>query len=124
MEVDGSNAVPYTGVPCPGVPGAWCVGKTNTLTYKKVVFNVADAMFGNGISGADFYIDSMGDGNEWIHMVDVQAPRDQRGVQTLAPYSGHDRHPGGAPVGPGPASAARDARRAVRRMRDPGTRSL
>lgn len=52
---------------------AGTVTKTNTNTWKKAVFSVPDAWFGNmQLGGADFRIDCMADGNEYIHMVDVR----------------------------------------------------
>jgi hypothetical protein len=55
-----------------GSSNAW-VQKSGSNTYKTVVFEISDARFANGIreGRADFYIDSKGDGNEWIHFVDV-----------------------------------------------------
>ncbi|MCD6520662.1 MAG: DNRLRE domain-containing protein, partial [Anaerolineae bacterium] len=52
---------------------AGTIVKTNTNTWKQAVFHVTDAWFGNmELGGADFRIDCMGDGNEYIHMVDVR----------------------------------------------------
>jgi len=52
---------------------AGTITKTNTNTWKKATFNVADAWFGNlQLGGADFRIDCMADGDEYIHMVDVR----------------------------------------------------
>ncbi len=48
------------------------VQKGNTNTWKTATFRIDDAVFGNGLSGSsDFRIDSLGDGNEWIHLADV-----------------------------------------------------
>ena len=51
---------------------AGTVTKGNTGLWKQAVFNLTDAAFNNGLSGADFRIDCMADGNEYIHMVDVR----------------------------------------------------
>jgi len=50
---------------------AGVVTKTNSGLWRKAVFNLSDARFANSQSGADFRIESMGDGNEYIQMVDV-----------------------------------------------------
>jgi hypothetical protein len=48
------------------------VNKTNSLTWKKASFVLANARFANSLAGgSDFYIDGRGDGNEYIHFVDV-----------------------------------------------------
>jgi hypothetical protein len=58
------------------------VVKTNTNTWKKATFVLTDARFGhgytdngtgggNGSSAADLTVDCMGDGNEYIHMVEI-----------------------------------------------------
>ena len=48
------------------------VTKANTNTWKQEVVTVGDAWFGNRQTGSmDFRIDSMSDGDEHIHMVDV-----------------------------------------------------
>lgn len=53
---------------------AGTITKTNSNTWKQAIFNLADAWFGNmQLGGADFRIDCMGDGDEYIHMVDVRA---------------------------------------------------
>ena len=46
--------------------------KEDTGLWKKVIFNLTDAGFNNGMSGADFRLDCLGDGDEYIHMVDVK----------------------------------------------------
>jgi hypothetical protein len=52
---------------------AGTVNKTNSGTWKQAVFHVNDARFLKGqTGGADLRIDCMGDGNEYIHMVDVR----------------------------------------------------
>ncbi|MBC7237126.1 MAG: beta-galactosidase [Chloroflexi bacterium] len=51
---------------------AGTITKTNSNTWKDARFTLTDARFANGQQGgADFRIDSMGDGNEYIHFVDV-----------------------------------------------------
>ena len=48
------------------------VYKTNSLTWKKATFVLANARFANGLTGgSDFYIDGRSDGDEYIHFVDV-----------------------------------------------------
>ncbi len=48
------------------------VQKEGTKEVRKAVFVLPDARFANGLTGgADFRISSRGDGDEWIHMVDV-----------------------------------------------------
>jgi len=52
---------------------AGTINKTNTASWKKAVFSVSDAWFGNmQLGGADLRINCMGDGDEYIHLVDVQ----------------------------------------------------
>ncbi len=58
---------------------AGTVTKTGTKQYKTVSFTVNDAKFANRLTGgADFYLDSRDpatdakDGNEWVHMVEVE----------------------------------------------------
>jgi len=54
-----------------GSSNPW-VQKTNTRTWKKAVFIIGDGRFAKSLAGGiDLRIDSRGDGNEWIHMVDV-----------------------------------------------------
>ena len=54
--------------------GPW--SKTNSRTWKTKEITVNDARFQNsqpgGSWGADFRIDCMGDGNEYIHLVEVE----------------------------------------------------
>lgn len=53
---------------------AGTVVKANTNTWKQASFHVTDAMFANmQLGGADFRIDCMGDGDEYVHMVEVEA---------------------------------------------------
>jgi hypothetical protein len=48
------------------------VTKTNSNWWKTYTFNISDGYFGNRqAGGADFFIDSMSDGDEYIHKVDV-----------------------------------------------------
>ena len=51
------------------------VNKTNSRTWTWATFNISDARFMNGqpygSPGTDFYIDNRGDGDEYIHMVEV-----------------------------------------------------
>jgi hypothetical protein len=51
---------------------AGTITKTNTNTWKDKSFTVSDARFANSqTGGADFRVDSMGDGNEYLHFIDV-----------------------------------------------------
>jgi hypothetical protein len=51
---------------------AGTITKMNTNAWKDARFVVTDARFTNSqAGGADFRIDSMGDGNEYVHFVDV-----------------------------------------------------
>jgi len=48
------------------------ITKTNSLTWKKATFVLANARFANSLTGgSDFYIDGRTDGDEYIHFVDV-----------------------------------------------------
>ncbi len=62
------------------VTGTTNIPKEGTKTLRAAVFVLPDARFRNdlpeGTGGADFYIDSNGDGDEWVHLVDVQVNRD------------------------------------------------
>ena len=52
---------------------AGTVTKTNSLQWKVAKFTVADARFSNSQTGScDFRLDCMNDGNEYIHLVDVE----------------------------------------------------
>ncbi len=58
---------------------AGTVTKTNTKQLKSVTFTVSDAKFANRLLGStDFFLDSRdpatgaNDGNEWVHMVEVE----------------------------------------------------
>ena len=60
-----------------GEKSAGTVTKTGTKTLKTATFTVTDGRFGGRLTGgADFYIDSRNgttnDGNEWIHLVEVE----------------------------------------------------
>ncbi len=59
--------------------GTTAVPKQGTKTLRAAVFVLNDARFHNdlpeGTGGADFYVSSNRDGNEWIHMVDVSVDR-------------------------------------------------
>ena len=61
-----------------GERAAGTVTKTGTKSYTQVSFTVPDARFANGLTGgADFYLDSRSsdganDGNEWVHIVQVE----------------------------------------------------
>ena len=61
-----------------GERAAGTVTKTGTKAYTQVSFTVPDARFANGLTGgADFYLDSRSsdganDGNEWVHIVQVE----------------------------------------------------
>ncbi len=55
------------------------VQKTNSGTWKTAVFHITDARMGKGLrtdagapTNSDFRINARGDGNEWIHLVDVK----------------------------------------------------
>jgi hypothetical protein len=55
------------------------VQKTNSGTWKTAVFHITDARMGKGLrtdtgaaANSDFRINSRGDGNDWVHMVDVK----------------------------------------------------
>ncbi len=59
------------GTPMP--PGTMFVQKEGTKAVRTAVFVLHDARFHNYFGGrADFRLNSNGDGDEWIHMVDVQ----------------------------------------------------
>ena len=51
---------------------AGLVRKENSGRWRKAVFQLTDARMANSQDGADFRIESMGDGNEYIQMVDVR----------------------------------------------------
>jgi len=51
---------------------AGLVYKQNSGTWRKKVFRLNDARMANAQQGADFRIESMGDGDEYIQMVDVR----------------------------------------------------
>jgi len=61
LEYDAANGI-----------GVRTITKGNTNTWRRVALNLSDARFHNGLSGADFRIDCLGDGDEYIHMVDVR----------------------------------------------------
>lgn len=55
------------------------VTKTNSRTWKTATFHITDARMGKGLrtddgglAESDFRINARGDGNEWIHLVDVK----------------------------------------------------
>ena len=48
------------------------VAKTNSNRWKTRTTNVASGFFSNMLLGADFYIDSQSNGDEYIHMVDFR----------------------------------------------------
>jgi hypothetical protein len=51
---------------------AGTVVKTNTDAWKQAVFALDDARLANSQPGAaDFTLDCLGDGDEWVHMVDL-----------------------------------------------------
>ena len=59
------------GTPMP--PGTMFVQKEGTKAVRKAVFVLHDARFHNYFGGrADFRLNSDGDGDEWVHMVDVK----------------------------------------------------
>lgn len=72
-----------------GSANPW-VQKTGSSTWKTATFHINNARFGNGLTGgSDFRLDSLGDGNEWIHMVDVarQGGTSPTSTPTTAPGS-------------------------------------
>ena len=55
------------------------VTKTNSRTWKTATFHITDARMGKGLRAddgslaeSDFRINSRGDGNDWVHLVDVK----------------------------------------------------
>ncbi len=70
LKYDAADGTEHTAVPeGSSVP---YVQKTNSRTWKQARFVITDGRFANGLTGgADFRIDSLSDGDEWIHMVDV-----------------------------------------------------
>ncbi|MFZ1710224.1 MAG: SdrD B-like domain-containing protein [Anaerolineae bacterium] len=55
------------------------VAKTNSRTWKTATFHITDARMGKGLRAddgslaeSDFRINSRGDGNDWVHLVDVK----------------------------------------------------
>ena len=82
-----------------GSANPW-VQKTGSSSWKTATFRINNARFANGLSGgSDFRLDSLGDGNEWIHMVDVAR---QGGT---SPTSTPTNTPGAATATPTPTSA-------------------
>ncbi len=63
------------------------ITKTDSNTWRTVVFHLDDALLTNRLplpsGGADFYIDSMSDGDEWVHLVEVI--KDPAGAPALTP---------------------------------------
>lgn len=60
-----------------GEKAAGTITKTGTKALKTATFTITDGRFGGRLTGgADFYIDSRNgttnDGNEWIHMVEIE----------------------------------------------------
>jgi hypothetical protein len=77
---------------------AGTVVKTNSGTWKTATFTVTDAYFGNRqTGGTDLRIDCMSDGNEYIHMVDVNTGQ----VPTPTPTATRDPNitPSATPTG-------------------------
>ncbi len=75
-----------------GEKPAFTVTKGNTKTLKTVAFTVNDARFANGLAGgSDFYLDSRdpvtnaNDGNEWLHMVEVEKLGTDQNTPTPSP---------------------------------------
>jgi hypothetical protein len=69
-----------------GEKQAGLVTKDNTNTWKKATFVLDDARFGNGIgTQADLRLDSMGDGDDFFHMVEVQKSGDAVPTPTPTP---------------------------------------
>lgn len=65
---------------------AGTVTKQGTKQYKEVTFTVSDARFANGLTGgADFYLDSRSDGDEWLHLVAVERVDDPPATETPTP---------------------------------------
>ena len=63
--------------------------KQNSLTWKKASFVLPNARFANGLAGgSDFYLDSRGDGDEYIHFVDVtKSGGSPEPTPTATPYT-------------------------------------
>ena len=54
-----------------GSANPW-VQKAGSNTWKTATFHINNARFANSLTGgSDFRLDSLSDGNEWVHMVDV-----------------------------------------------------
>ncbi len=70
LKYDAADGTEHTAVP-EGSANPY-VQKSNTNTWKQARFVITDGRFANGLTdGADFRIDCLNDGDEWIHMVDV-----------------------------------------------------
>ncbi len=61
-------------------PGTTAIPKHGTKKLRQAVFVLNDARFHNdlpdGVGGADFYISSNNDGDEWVHMVSLTVNKD------------------------------------------------
>ena len=61
-------------------PGTTAIPKEGTKKLRRAVFVLNDARLRNdlpvGIGGADFYISSNNDGDEWVHMVELEVNRE------------------------------------------------
>jgi len=62
--------------PVPVAPGTTSVPKQGTKTLRQAIFVLNDARMRNGLTGGtDFYISSNNDGDEWVHMVNLEMDR-------------------------------------------------
>lgn len=81
------------------------VQKTNSNQWRKVTFVLADARLANGMAGAsDFRIGSAGDGDEYIHFVDVQKSGAGQAIPPPSPTPGPTPTPTPTPAPPQPPS--------------------
>jgi hypothetical protein len=81
---------------------AGTVTKQGTRQYKEVTFTVTDARFANGLAGgADFYLDSRNDGDEWVHLVAVERVGGPQVTQTPSPTVTPSVTPTVTPTGTG-----------------------
>ncbi len=73
-----------------GSANPW-VQKANSRTWKQAVFVMTDARFAKSLPGdIDLRIDSHGDGDEWIHMVDLARISSQPPTPTPTPTGSPD----------------------------------
>ncbi len=70
-----------------GSTNPW-VQKTNSRTWKTAIFRITDGRFRNNMAGGhDFRIDCRGDGDEWIHFVEVRKAGGPSPTPTPTPWS-------------------------------------